>query len=221
MTDPGLRARKKQKTRQAIIETARRLFLQRGFDEVTVADIANDAEVAEGTVFNYFGTKEDLFFSGMEAYEAKLIAAVRDRPEGQSFMDAFREVVLEGPRQLASRGDTRGAALGAKLISESSSLRKRELEIVAEYTRTLAEMLADELETSDPDVCPYVVANALMGVHRALIDLVRRLATDGVSAAEIASRATEEAEHGFQVLNDGLAEYARRTEKRGGHVPPP
>lgn len=212
MAKPGLRARKKQQTREAIIGTARRLFFERGFDDVTVADIANEAEVAEGTVFNYFGTKEDLFFSGMEAYEERLIATVRDRPKSQSVMDAFREIVIDGPRQLASRGDTQGAALGARLISNSTSLRKRELEIVADYTRALAEMLADELEITDLDISPYVVANALMGVHRALVHLVRQLATDGVSAVDIASRVAEEAEHGFTALSDGLAEYGRRSQ---------
>jgi len=210
MTESGLRARKKQQTREAIIGTARRLFFERGFDDVTVADIANEAEVAEGTVFNYFGTKEDLFFSGMEAYEDRLIAAVRDRPENQSVVDAFRDVVIDGYRQLASRGDTRGPALGAKLISESSALRKRELEIVADYTKALAEMLADELKTENLDITAHVVANALMGVHRALVDLVRRLAIEGVSAPQIASRVAEEAEHGFTALRDGLADYGRR-----------
>jgi AcrR family transcriptional regulator len=210
MTGPGLRARKKQQTREAIIGTAQRLFFERGFDDVTVADIAKGAEVAEGTVFNYFGTKEDLFFSGMEAYEDRLIAAVRDRAESQSVMDAFRDVVIDGSRQLASRGDAQGAALGAKLMSESSSLRKRELEIVADYTRTLAQMLAADLESTDLDITPYVAANALIGVHRALVDLVRRLAIDGVSGADIASRVAEEAENGFTALSDGLADYGRR-----------
>ena len=63
----GLRQRKKQQTRQLIADTAWRLFADRGFERVTVAEIAREAQVAVATVFNYFPTKEDLFFYRLEA----------------------------------------------------------------------------------------------------------------------------------------------------------
>jgi len=66
--EPGLRARKKAQTRDLIAETARRLFEERGFDAVTVAEVARKAEVAEKTVFNYFPAKEDLFYSRLEQF---------------------------------------------------------------------------------------------------------------------------------------------------------
>jgi hypothetical protein len=69
---PGLRERKKQRTRELIAETAKRLFSERGFDAVTVTDVANAAEVSSGTVFNYFPTKEDVFYSEMQSFEEKL-----------------------------------------------------------------------------------------------------------------------------------------------------
>src|SRR5438128_3317105 len=98
----GLRERKKEQTRQAIAETARRLFAERGFDGVTVAEVARAADVSEGTVFNYFPTKEDLFYSGMESFEAALVEAVRDRPAGESAPAAFRRFLLESCGRLAS-----------------------------------------------------------------------------------------------------------------------
>src|SRR5919204_2779059 len=98
----GLRERKKQQTRLHIADTARRLFVDRGFEEVTVADVAREADVAVATVFNYFPTKEDLFYSGMESFEAQLLASVRDRPAGESVLAAFRRVVLEGTPRLAT-----------------------------------------------------------------------------------------------------------------------
>src|SRR5215207_2686952 len=85
----GLRERKKLRTRQHIAATARRLFAERGFDHVTVAEIAREAEVAQATVFNYFPTKEDLFYSRLEAFEDELLAAIRDRAPGESVLAAF------------------------------------------------------------------------------------------------------------------------------------
>ena len=87
-TQLGLRELKKQRTRQLIADTAWRLFAERGFDEVPVAEIAREAEVSEATVFNYFPTKEDLVFSRMEAFEQELLSALRDRPEGESIVQA-------------------------------------------------------------------------------------------------------------------------------------
>ena len=80
----GLRERKKQQTRQQIYEAARKLFETRGFDRVSVAEVARAADVSEVTVFNYFPTKEDLLYGGMEFFEEQLIEAVRIRPKGES-----------------------------------------------------------------------------------------------------------------------------------------
>src|SRR3954466_7134018 len=92
--DPGLRERKKQRTRELIADTARRLFAERGFERVTVAEIAREAEVAEATVFNYFPTKEDLFYSRLAAFEDELLEALRRRPAGTSVAAAFAEFLL-------------------------------------------------------------------------------------------------------------------------------
>src|SRR3954467_12797148 len=78
----GLRELKKQRTRELIAETARRLFAERGFERVTVAEIARAAEVSEQTVFNYFPTKEDLVYWRLEAFEDELLSAVRERAAG-------------------------------------------------------------------------------------------------------------------------------------------
>src|SRR5215218_7564806 len=90
----GLRERKKQRTRQLIADTARRLFSERGFERVTVAEIARGAEVAEATVFNYFPTKEDLFYSRLEAFEEELLQAIRRREPDTSIVAAFAEFLV-------------------------------------------------------------------------------------------------------------------------------
>src|SRR3954468_18381422 len=85
--------------RGLIGDTAHRLFLERGFEAVTVAEVARAADVAEATVFNYFPTKEDLFYSGLEAFEEELLSAIRNRRPGDSVLAAFTRFVLK-PRGL-------------------------------------------------------------------------------------------------------------------------
>src|SRR5450631_2058825 len=93
-TMPGLRERKKAQTRRRITDTALRLFTERGFDQVTVAEVAREAEVSEATLFNYFPTKEDLLFTRMGAYEDRLVDAVRDRDGGMSAIAALAKFLL-------------------------------------------------------------------------------------------------------------------------------
>src|SRR5436305_2265928 len=99
----GLRERKKQRTRELIEATARRLFAERGFEAVPVAEIARQAEVSEATVFNYFPTKEDLFYSRLEAFEEELLSTIRDRAPGESVISAFSRFVLTLRGLLAAR----------------------------------------------------------------------------------------------------------------------
>src|SRR5690242_20400755 len=75
----GLRERKKRAARQAIATTARRLFADRGFDAVTVAEVAAAADVSEKTVFNHFPTKEHLAFAGREEGIAQFVTAIAER----------------------------------------------------------------------------------------------------------------------------------------------
>src|SRR5258708_25631387 len=76
----GLRERKKQQTRQQIFDAAHRLFAKRSFDSVTVAEVARAADVSEVTAFNYFPTKDDVFYGGMQFFSEPLIHAVPDPP---------------------------------------------------------------------------------------------------------------------------------------------
>lgn len=215
--EPGLRERKKQRTRQLIAEAAQRLFAERGFDEVTVAEVARAAEVSEGTVFNYFPTKEELFYGGMEAFEARLVDAVRNRPPGEPVLDAFRRVVLEGTERLAS--DEAAATIGraARIIGASRALQAREREIVARYTRELAELLASESGVSPDDVEPLAVAGALMAVQRALVAHVHSRVLAGSRGRALADETRRQGERAFARLERGLAGYgSRRADESSG-----
>src|SRR6266508_6253841 len=102
----GLRERKKQQTRRAIREAAMRLFLERGFDQVSVAEVARAADVSEQTVYNYFPTKEDLVYERMDAFEQELLAAVRERPADEPVLRAFGRFILDRS-DTAATGDGR------------------------------------------------------------------------------------------------------------------
>ena len=77
--EEGLRARKKRETRRLLSEVATRLFAERGFDRVTIAEVAQAANVSEKTVFNYFATKEDLVVDGRREVDADLLRMLRER----------------------------------------------------------------------------------------------------------------------------------------------
>jgi AcrR family transcriptional regulator len=206
----GLRERKKEQTRQHIAETARRLFLERGFDAVTVAVVAGKADVSVGTVFNYFPTKEDLFYSGMEVFEERLIDAVRDRPAGESVLAAFRRVVLEGIPRLSKEETVEIIASAARIVGSSRSLQAREQELVARYTAQLAALIAEETRRPTDDVEAAAVAAALMGAQRALVAYVHGSVLAGLRGPKLASGARAQAKRAFARLEQGLAEYGSK-----------
>jgi AcrR family transcriptional regulator len=210
-TQGGLRELKKQRTRQQIADTAWRLFAERGFDEVSVAEVAREAEVSEATVFNYFSTKEDLVFHRMEAFEEELLDALRDRPEAESIVQAFGRFALN-PRGFLASNDpaaTEGMRTVARVMTGSPALQTRQREIFERFTGTLASLVAEELGMAADDVEPWVIANALIGLHRALISYTHRQALAGVPNRRIArnvvthgQRALDRLEHGIGAVSD-------------------
>jgi len=204
----GLRERKKQQTRQQIFEAARGLFEKKGFDRVSVAEIARAADVSEVTVFNYFPTKEDLFYGGMEFFEEQLIESVRSRPKGDSAVKAFRRRLLVGADRLESKPSAEAILKAAQLVSASPSLVAREREIVERFTARLAELLAQETGADAEDVEPLTVASALMATHRALVGYVRRRVLAGRRGARLAEEYRSQARRAFARLERGLADYA-------------
>jgi AcrR family transcriptional regulator len=205
-TELGLRERKKQRTRQLIADTAWRLFADRGFDQVPVAEIAGAAEVSEATVFNYFPTKEDLVFHRMEAFEQELLGAIRERDEDESIVQALGRFVLKPRGLLASDdpGATEGMRAVARVITGSPALLAREREILESYTGRLAAQVAQERGMAADDVEPWVVANALIGVHRALIGYTHRQALAGVENRRIARNLRTHGKRALALLEHGL-----------------
>ena len=208
----GLRERKKEKTRQLIADTAGRLFSEQGFDSVSVAEIAKEAEVSEATVFNYFPTKEDLVYQGMEVFEVQMLDAVRERPAGESVLAAFGRFATEPGGLLAAQDNQSATAIlsATRMIAASPVLLARERQILAGYTHSLAAHLADETGASPTDLRPLVVASALVGLHSAMIGYVRQrlLDTPGVDLRRLAHDLRREGAKAVELLRGGLDDYA-------------
>jgi AcrR family transcriptional regulator len=208
----GLRERKKQRTRQLIADTARRLFAQRGFEAVPVAEIARAAEVSEATVFNYFPTKEDLLYSRLEAFEEELLTSVRARASGESVLSAFGRFVLT-PRGLLSAEDpaqVEELAAITRVITDSPALLAREQQVYARYTAALAGLLASEAGAGADDVEPWVVSHALIGLHETVVDYSRREILAGTRNPALARRVRRQTQRALELLASGLGGYGVR-----------
>jgi AcrR family transcriptional regulator len=208
----GLRERKKERTRRLIADTAWRLFADRGFEQVTVAEVARQAEVAVATVFNYFPTKEDLFFFRLDAFGAYLVDAVATRAAGEPVLVAFRRHLLGSGGLLAQveAGDRQALErlrTVSRVIADSPALQVREQQAFARTADALAARLAAETGAPADDLRPQAAANALIGVQRALVDYTRRRVLADEEPGLLATDVRRLSEDAFALLAQGLGDY--------------
>jgi AcrR family transcriptional regulator len=188
----GLRDRKKRATRDTIGSAARRLFAERGFDAVTVAEVAAAADVSEKTVFNHFATKEDLAFAGGERRLQDLIDAITRRPPGTSVVDVFRAKTNEMLDKLGTTDPDDDVMVMPRIIRGSPVLQER---LATGWERESA-ALTQAIAASTPDVDEIVagvVARTLSLTNRTIF----REAVKGMFAGEdpdaLAARLREQA----------------------------
>jgi AcrR family transcriptional regulator len=173
----GLRERKKRETRQRISDVATALFIERGFDEVTVAEIAEAADVSKVTVFNYFPRKEQLFFDrGVEGMEL-IEAAVRTRPPGTSVTDAMRHLILDLAAQRHPLSGLRDGVQGFWLVVAASptllAAARTELEALE---IDVAAAIAESSDAASAPVDARLLAGFLVAACRFIyLYAVRRL----------------------------------------------
>ncbi|HZV73340.1 MAG TPA: helix-turn-helix domain-containing protein [Conexibacter sp.] len=202
----GLRERKKRATRDAIAATARRLFAERGFDAVTVAEIAVVADVSEKTVFNHFAAKEDLVFAGGDSRLAQLQAEIAQRPPGTSVLDVFRANSAAMLDTVAA-GETKDSLVVPRIVRDSPALQER---LAAGWEReaaTLAAAIAEATGAEDDDIVPAVVARTLAWT----LITIFRATFDGLLAGEdpeqLAARLRPQSARAYDRLAAGLGDY--------------
>jgi len=202
-TKTGLRERKKQRTRQTIVDVATRLFVEQGYEQTTLAQIAEEAEVALSTFFNYFPTKVDIVCSTTDAVVDSARRRIAERPEGESAMHAvagwLREDLpaVEMPYAESIRRLPGIIASSPELIAEQR-LRLARLEdvIAAGFARDLGES-ADGMRSR------VLAAIALRGMIEAWTAWFEKHALDADFHLEEALEA--KAVHVLRVLENGLA----------------
>ena len=205
MTEPvGLRELKKARTRETIAATAIRMFLESGFDEVSITDIAQAAEVSRRTLFAYFPTKEDLVLQRFADHEDEAARIVRARQPGQPPLEALRAAMLESLRQRDPNvgiNDRPETMAFLRLISSTESLAAR----LARYAaRGTAELAAALRETGLDPLTARLIAAQVIVVQRELAYLNYECLVNGQSADERYPEAVRVANRAFDLLVDGL-----------------
>jgi AcrR family transcriptional regulator len=202
----GLREQKKRETREAITRAAWKLFNRRGFDAVTVADIARAAKVSEKTVFNYFPAKEDLVFSGGMQRIAALVEAVQSRPEGTSIVKPFRRWTLDYLDRVEHDPPDELTAI-PRLVMRSDQLRARLFIGWEQEASLLGPVIAEQVGEPPESVLPVVVARTLAWTHRVIFRAAFTRLIAGEDQATVAADLRVQANAAYDLLEQGLAGY--------------
>ena len=208
----GLRERRKQLTRRAISDVATEMFAVRGFDDVTISQVADAAGVAKMTVTNYFPRKEDLVFDRAEAVIRSLADVITARAPGESLLAAIRRDYAER----AARADvTLGLSSPAfvRMISSSPVLASRGLDLQDLRERALGDAIAAETGVDEPQ--QRLVAAVLSSVHRVLYAEAAARSLAGQPRGEICAALAGAATRAFDLLEPSLGGYLVRPETGG------
>ena len=202
----GLRERKKLQTRRVIADAALRLFRARGFDAVTVDEVAQAAQVSKKTVFNYYPTKEDLLFPKVDRREAMLVDALAAVGPELSLVESFRQLCLEHSRliQRLRRDTEQGEQSVFEMIQQHPALRRKLHENDARLTRRVAEGLAALSGRPVEDPVVVTVAETLLAAQRALYRGLRRRVAAGGTDEAIAADYRRDVDRVFGLLAHGL-----------------
>ena len=218
----GRRELRKAQTRSEIRAAAQRLFAERGFDGVTSADVAAAAGVAVQTVFNHFGSKEDLFFDGRTPWVEGLAGAVTGRPPGSDPLTALRRYLtedIEGLLEQESRPENRHYI---EVLGSSPALQARErslVEIASQHLATAlleaipAESYAAESQQDDPvraQLLSQLAASLFLVAGRVLVLEHRRVVLDPAADDDARRSVRDVTTAALTMLEDSLRSLARR-----------
>jgi AcrR family transcriptional regulator len=163
-TQPGLRERKKQRTRETIARAAHELFAERGYHATTLPDIAEAADVSTRTIFAYFPSKEDILFSDFAVMKEALAQALAERPEGQDALETVRQFILS--LHGAEKSDLDDQL--SRCVESDETLRNHLRARIAQLEELIAPAIAKDLDAAPNDIRPQVVAASLTAAFNVL-----------------------------------------------------
>jgi AcrR family transcriptional regulator len=178
----GLRERKKRETREALTRTALELFAERGYDETTLAEIAEAAGVSTRTIFAYFPSKEDILFANTQAMCDALGTALADRPAGTDALTALRDFILASAHQKTALDQKLG-----QLIARDATLASHKRARISQLQEALSAAIADDLGVGPDDLRPQVAAASLTAAFEVLEKQDSGRTTTTATADEIAA----------------------------------
>jgi AcrR family transcriptional regulator len=161
---PGLRERKKQQLREKIANTALRLFAERGYDETTLAEIAEAADISPRTIFAYYESKEDILFCDEEAYLEQLRQKLEQRPPGATTVDAIREFISSVPT-----ADDQ-AMLRKQVVANSPALQMKIRARIGQLEPLLTQSIAKDLDAEPGDIRPPLLAASMIAAFTTVRD---------------------------------------------------
>jgi AcrR family transcriptional regulator len=164
--EPGLRERKKQRTRDTIARVAQQLFVERGYQATTLPDIAEAADVSTRTIFAYFPSKEDILFSHLELMKAALAQALAERSGGKDALETIREFILSTPQTDKNELDSQLHSC----ITNDPTLRNHLRARIAQLEEVIAPAIATDLEVSEDDPRTQLVTASLTAAFNLLAE---------------------------------------------------
>ncbi|WP_405648567.1 TetR/AcrR family transcriptional regulator [Streptomyces sp. NBC_00019] len=207
----GLRERKKRETRQRISDIATGLFLEHGFVTVTIAEVAEAADVSVNTVYNYFPAKEDLFFDRSSGVVEQLSRWVRGRDVGES---AARAVLRELRAEVEAVSPRVGLMAGydrfMRCIHEAPPLRSRLWSLQQEIHDHLEATLREATGAVDADPLPGLIAGQICWVHSEVFVHIGREMVAGRNPDEVSREVLALLDDIEELLSENVLNYAVR-----------
>jgi AcrR family transcriptional regulator len=218
MSEPsGRRQRKKDETRRAIAEAAMRLFLENSFDKVTIAQIAETADVSVNTVFNYFPTKEDLFFNSVSSGESGLARLKTAREPHETVIAFLRRLLDEGIERYAkaptSLAEIAYMAALRRVVEQSPALQVHAAQTARRAAHDVedafTQALATDLKAKATDLTPRLVASQVFAIYSTLFLEAERRRRAGEKPEKIQAILRATAETALHLLEKGIGDYGK------------
>jgi AcrR family transcriptional regulator len=204
--EEGLRERKKRQTRQQISDAATTLFIVRGFEHVTVAQIAEIVGVSEKTVYNYFPTKESLVFDRVDEGTERLASMMRERAPGESPTQAMLQAIEHELSEIEELPDEAHMLLQlfAEMVASTPPLRAAWLELQDRFIDLLTTELARHADVDPREPEPRIAASALLGLQSLAFTSRIRYVEDGLRGRALREAVSEDLQRAARLLDTGL-----------------